>query len=50
MLKVIFLTNSEEYSYDNDPRAFIYKKINPMMSNEEDMKKWLITNSEASPS
>lgn len=46
----MFLTNAEEYSYDNDPRGVIYRKINPTMNNEEDMKKWLITNSEASPS
>ena len=50
MPNVNILSNTEEFSYDNEPRAFIYKRLNPMMNTEEEMKKLLITNSEGSPS
>lgn len=49
MHRVTFWFMLEPYSYDNDPRAIIYKRLNPIMNNEEDMKKWLISNDEASP-
>jgi len=34
----------QSYSYDNDPRGIIYARYDKLISNVEDMKKWLIMN------
>lgn len=44
-----FIITLVPYSYDTEPRGIIYRKINPLMQNEEDMKKWLITNEQDDP-
>jgi hypothetical protein len=40
------LSYKDPYDYNNDPRATIFKKYNKIMTDEDSMKKWLITNEE----
>ena len=49
MKKVFFSFYKDGHDYEDDPRAIIYAKYNNSILTVEDMKKWLLTNSQESP-